>query len=176
MTPDLPYGDQPSGEQGMSETFSFVCPFCDKLMRVPVTAAGRTGKCKQCRNSVIVPKPKPPATPETKLPDSFIPTKRPFPWLAIHAVLGIACSAGAIQTAKTDNTHSRWGLWPTQRLILIHDAAGDISMMGEGPCAQSGSEHGKWTLSMIKPQIVSKTTYFYYGEEVSEAEFHLRTR
>ena len=85
----------------MSETFSFACPFCDRPMRVPTSAVGKSGKCKQCRNTVIVPKPK--AEPSER-PDKFIPAKRPFPWSVVYSTLAIICLFAWMVFANEDST------------------------------------------------------------------------
>lgn len=64
----------------------------------------------------------------------------------------------------------RWGNKVFHRRIYI---PGDFST--EGPIADSGSVHGKWKTLTYKP-VNLETEYFWYGEKITEGEWHLRNK
>lgn len=76
----------------MLDNFTFLCPFCNSEIRVPVAAVGKSGTCKKCRNKVIVPKrvsmpaPTQPTVPVMD-PRPFESVKRQSPAVPIGSVL-----------------------------------------------------------------------------------------
>jgi hypothetical protein len=223
-----------SQSEPKAEQFSFACPFCDNSMRAPLSAVGKSGRCKQCRNVVLVPKPKPLPSAEP-LPSTFIPADKPWPWSILYATAGMTCLIGWMVTAENDvtpadyllligacgslwltltritkpliahpagaivllscvglygwndttryqfandqgadivETYARWGGRPIKKSIVVYSEDGSIAATAEGSLAESGSNHGEWTLIIYDPEFLVRTEHYWYGEKVSEAEFH----
>lgn len=69
------------------------------------------------------------------------------------------------------DTHSRFSRTPLYREILDRSSLSSF----EGPLAETGKPHGKWV--MFNSSTLQTTYHFYwYGEDVSEGEWHLRNR
>lgn len=46
----------------------------------------------------------------------------------------------------------------------------------EGPIAGERRQHGRWKSVDWEPEFRATVTFYWYGEEVTEGEFHLRNR
>jgi hypothetical protein len=44
--------------------------------------------------------------------------------------------------------------------------------MYHGPLAPSGKPHGEWTVILWKPQDYSTFLWYWYGDQISEGEWH----
>jgi len=61
------------------------------------------------------------------------------------------------------------------RRVTVRDDAGGILYWIDGPMAGTGTPHGAWEKTTLKPYDRS-AVFYWYGEEVSEGEWHLRNR
>ncbi|MCE9526745.1 MAG: hypothetical protein K8R36_11905 [Planctomycetales bacterium] len=72
-------------------------------------------------------------------------------------------------------TRKRWTQVPIERSIDVVDADGKWTQTLSGSVSASGKPHGEWhTLSMR--DFSTQSSWFWYGEEISEGEWHLRDR
>ncbi len=60
-----------------------------------------------------------------------------------------------------------------ERLILFH--SGSI-WIASGGFSDSGKLHGKWSYLMRDGGLAEESVWYWYGEEVSEGEWHLRSQ
>jgi hypothetical protein len=66
------------------------------------------------------------------------------------------------------DTYSRTSDVPRYRKIVGEDSR------AEGPMAGDFKPHGKWRISL--PSGAQQTSWYWYGEEITEGEWHLRNR
>ncbi len=65
---------------------------------------------------------------------------------------------------------------------LIHrdmthfDEKGHLDWEAGGPMSESGKPHGHWTTTLWEPRLNWTDQWYWYGEEVSEGQWHLRNR
>lgn len=70
---------------------------------------------------------------------------------------------------KVTDTVRRFGR-PFERIIYTYDADGKFGTMISGPLSPSGKMHGEWRAMFG----MDGSTWYWYGEEVSEGTWHLR--
>lgn len=118
------------------------------------------------------------------------PTTRFRPAVVVPVVLAALAVVGGLWFALGSNTERWWNddrtvLYvdtyriatgdQTHRTMYFYDDAGQPQFETEGPMTASGKPHGHWTTLHYRLGTTSHD-WFYYGEEVSEAEFHTRTK
>ncbi len=83
------------------------------------------------------------------------------------------------------DTYKRWSDQFVYRKFSVYDspkAAQQARFVGlgevsaKGPMAGTGKPHGSWEYTQWKPKWQVETKFYWYGEEVSEGEWHLRNR
>lgn len=80
------------------------------------------------------------------------------------------------------DTFTRWGDRIIYRDIDFCDSPEDaakffsISPSACGPMAGTGKPHGQWRYDYGSPDWRSETKFYWYGEEISEGEWHLRNK
>lgn len=84
-------------------------------------------------------------------------------------------------TFEYTDTYRRWGHQHVYRRIekyeedqMDKEFKGLGIWTARGPIAGTGKLHGKWEYIVWKPKIHMETTFYWYGEEISEGEWHLR--
>lgn len=81
-------------------------------------------------------------------------------------------------TSKNDlkyrDTVCRWSHRVTYRSVF-YDHNGTIWSLS-GPIAGSGVKHGEWSYYELSPTWYSSKTWYWYGQEISEGEWHLRNK
>lgn len=84
-------------------------------------------------------------------------------------------------TRFTD-TFTRWGDRPVRREVYFFDSDEDakrqslLADSARGPLAGTGKPHGRWELTFWKPDYRHETKFYWYGEQISEGEWHLRNK
>ena len=64
----------------------------------------------------------------------------------------------------------------------MNDSDGHWTMSGEGPMSASGKPHGEWENQDLRagwwdlPGRGESKTWYWYGEEITEGEWHLRNK
>ncbi len=172
----------------------FDCPFCSRPMKVPSSAAGKSGKCKTCKNTVIVPKkrqqqntpqPMPLAPPQPKwwhIPKIVI-------WMLVIVFTPFACGAMwmllGTRTERWENTENNLRFSFTDTISnrtgkVTHRVMNTFNMEGDLLCHQTGSmdaegkPHGLWIRQW---QSQSPDVEFYWhGDTCSEEQFYLRKK
>lgn len=71
--------------------------------------------------------------------------------------------------------YSRWGRVPLESFIRIDDPEGKMDSMAWGPLSPSGARHGEWRIILGSGGGL-RSQWFWYGEEITEGEWHLRNR
>ena len=103
--------------------------------------------------------------------------------LAIAGTIGVFYLHGYFHTYEvkgesetgnliTDTRHF-WTGKNFYRSVKMVDSNGDWVGGGEGPIAGTGKHHGKWDYFQWKP-FTTETVFYWYGEAVTEGEWHLR--
>ena len=170
----------------------FDCPFCSRPMKVPSSAAGKSGKCKTCKNTVVVPKPRPlnPATAAQPVTQKWWSVPR---WILVLLavlflpIIGFAVwstifgtdtrlwteKSAAIDWHHTD-TISKWsGKVVFRKSYAFMSDDGTFIATLAGPMDDSERQHGKWTRTAYDGDV--KLHYFWHGDTCSEEQFQLRT-
>ena len=75
-------------------------------------------------------------------------------------------------TART--TYARWGGRPLHRSIFVQDKEGFFWM--EGPLSPSGKPHGEWKNGGTGVGPMEAREWFWYGDQITEGEWHLRNK
>lgn len=70
----------------------------------------------------------------------------------------------------TVTTHRRSGR-PIKEFIQVERGDGQTDFFLGGPLSESGKWHGKWTYTSFDP-FYSESSWYWYGEEVSEGRWH----
>ena len=78
-------------------------------------------------------------------------------------------------TEFTD-TFTRWGNNHFYRRVTFSDEQGHWTGWSSGHVAGSGKLHGEWSFTTFKPSWTNELKWFWYGDEISEGEWHLRNR
>lgn len=77
--------------------------------------------------------------------------------------------------AQYEDTYRVWDDRHLTRYYSTKDADGTLQTVAEGPMSESGRPHGEWTI--IYPSLEESTQQWYwYGEPITEGEWHLRNR
>lgn len=81
-------------------------------------------------------------------------------------------------SAKLTDTYRRLGNRPIHRLIYFYDSSEESPLVpsAEGPLAGTGKPHGQWRYTTWEPEFSVRSKFYWYGEEVSEGEWHLRNK
>lgn len=72
----------------------------------------------------------------------------------------------------------RWTGAPKERMVRLwskKDSVFDLDAWFHGPIAGTGKRHGEWAIVTWKPYS-STSKFYWYGEEVSEGEWHKLSR
>ena len=81
-------------------------------------------------------------------------------------------AAGIVRSSYVD-TYRRGGTRPCFRRVLSE--AGDSVFRRSGPMAGETKPHGKWTeFAYGASPMTMKVIFYWYGDEVTEGEWHLR--
>lgn len=79
------------------------------------------------------------------------------------------------------DTYKRWGGQHIYRVLHAFETPeaaaewrGIPNWSARGPITETGKVHGKWSYTYWKPDFHIETKFFWYGEEISEGEWHLR--
>jgi hypothetical protein len=75
---------------------------------------------------------------------------------------------------KAVTTFSRWGRTPLKRSITVKE--GDGFYWTSGPLSASGKPHGEWKNLGIGVGAFKSREWYWYGEEITEGEWHLRNK
>ena len=78
-----------------------------------------------------------------------------------------------------NDTYKTWGGQHVYRSIFDYskdDASGVRWRSTSGGMAGTGKPHGKWVTVYYNPEFKITTQFYWYGEEISEGEWHLRNR
>jgi hypothetical protein len=74
------------------------------------------------------------------------------------------------------DTYTRFDSHITFRDLTTYDADGHLLRSSRGPMTASNKPHGEWKVVMWQPDCSIGREWYWYGEEVSEGEWHLRDR
>lgn len=78
------------------------------------------------------------------------------------------------RTTEYEDTLTRFGNKPVYRTVTILTKEGKLDVVMEGPLSpDSGKPHGKWKYLAFNP-IDGETWWYWYGDQVTEGEWHLR--
>lgn len=73
------------------------------------------------------------------------------------------------------DTYRIWDNRHLHRYVVVSDETGNPTLIDEGPMSESSRPHGKWT--HINVPLDSTTAHWYwYGEAITEGEWHLRNK
>ncbi len=96
---------------------------------------------------------------------------------------GVACNGIAScknYSTTYHDTYARWSGHQTYRRMWGDDALGQLRDSAEGPmCGDPPRLHGRWTYSYFGHNPFSfreEHEFYWYGEKVSQGEWHLRNR
>ena len=122
----------------------------------------------------------------------LIALRRPQSWLRIVTIVA-TCGllyiwAGYdtiiqqrdIQATRYRDTYTRWSHRHIRRKLQSYKSANSIGAFEsleyteEGPIAGTGKPHGEWETVVWNPSFDVQHTFYWYGESVSEGEWHLR--
>lgn len=88
-----------------------------------------------------------------------------------------------IVNTEYSDTYTRWSHRHVHRDVSVWDGPeppattlGEHMWDARGPMAGTGKMHGEWTYTTWCPDFERKTRFFWYGDEISEGEWHLRNR
>ena len=175
-------------------TIEFDCPFCSRPMRVSSSAAGKSGKCKSCNNTVVVPKRKSQNTSELPIDRLrnrqrwwhipkvvvwmlivlFLPIVAASVWFAFGTHIEKWENAGSDYRCQfTDTVRNRTGLI-THRVMDMFDSEGNLLCHNEGQMDHDGKPHGPWTAKWSNG--TTDLIFYWHGETCSEEQFYLRTQ
>lgn len=166
----------------------FECPFCSRQMKVHASAGGKSGKCKSCKNTVIVPKRK--AGTEAPVISNATTSKRRtrivFLTLIAASVATFATGVyvywngttteqyseedGNTLVFRTDTKSIRTGLVVHTRITVFSKSQPEMSAIAEGDIDQSGNRHGKW--KYVDELDFATHRWFWHGRECSEEDFN----
>ncbi|GAB5404575.1 MAG: hypothetical protein Aurels2KO_28060 [Aureliella sp.] len=59
---------------------------------------------------------------------------------------------------------------------ISHRHVSGDGWFANGPMTESGKPHGQWETLYFEPELDSESRFYWYGEEVTEGEFHLREK
>ena len=172
------------------DRIDFQCPFCERPMHAPAGAAGKQGRCKSCRQNVIVPrKPQPEESePFKKVRRPIVPRWLRTPGMIVAALLlaGIAYNVANMTRTSTwfdddgltmyVDQYGRWNKTVQHREITKHTETLDLISRAAGPMSESGQPHGQWEITIYEPNFHSETVFFWYGDSVSEGEWRTRSK
>lgn len=172
------------------DRIDFHCPFCERPMHAPAAAEGKTGRCKSCRQNVVVRRPQ----PEEKRQGAAVPRRPITPrWIRTPAAIasllmlaGIGYNVATMTRTETWTSDDglrtyvdRYGRWNNtiqhRSVTTLLDTMEKYSNL-TGPMSPSGQPHGKWLITLFHPNYATKTQFFWYGDEVSEGEWETRSK
>jgi hypothetical protein len=180
-----------------SETrIKFQCPFCSRPMNAPANAAGKKGRCKDCNYEVIVPTDNAaePAEMRQEAPATRPALKKPLTprWMRTPGAIALLVVIVGVSYSVSQWTETRlwisddglrdyadtYGYWSGKmqnRSVYERNQDDEGVSLSHGPMSETETLHGEWTISIFKPEYRSKKIYFWYGDEVSEGEWHTRS-
>ena len=74
------------------------------------------------------------------------------------------------------DTYHRWTGRHIYRYISAYETGDStkLSWTADGQLAGTGKLHGKWDYTYWSPNFTHHVQFYWYGEEVTEGEWHLR--
>jgi len=172
------------------DRIDFHCPFCERPMHAPAAAEGKTGRCKSCRQNVVVRRPQPEeksqgaAAPRPPITPRWIRTPAAIAGLLLLAGIGYnVATMTRTETWTADDElsmyvdrYSRWSNVIQHREVTQHTETLEPISRATGPMSASGQPHGKWKISLYGSSYLEKTQFYWYGDEVSEGEWETRSK
>ena len=73
------------------------------------------------------------------------------------------------------NWYGRWTGTPYYRSVLVEDSRKEVVFSGEGPVSPTRKRHGAWEYVTWNPYH-REAKWYWYGEEITEEEWHLRAK
>ena len=163
-------------QKGMIE---FECPFCSRKIRTPPEYAGKQGKCTKCQQFVIVPTVKPPVVRRWGKRLAIVIASVfavALLWLSCWKVFGTYReSFEGTSNSWITETYSNWTGKPCYRHVEMRDSGGKAIGYADGPVSDSGKPHGEWDLLFLD-EFKSVKWWYWYGEQITEGEWHLRNQ
>lgn len=80
-----------------------------------------------------------------------------------------------ISRIRYRDTYKRWGDRFVHRRIDNYDNRGHVTRSFAGPMSESGKPHGPWELALWDSHD-RRLSWYWYGEKITEGEWHLRNR
>ena len=95
-------------------------------------------------------------------------------WWAAYAAMDTRTERWKNDNFEYVDVYSRWGHVHKTRRMTILDDEGKLQSMSSGAMSESGKPHGKWHLTLF-PSFDSSDSWYWYGEEITEGEWHTRS-
>jgi len=97
-------------------------------------------------------------------------------WVEVTHLILMADPLWDTERVTYRDTYTRWRKRLVYRRVSFHAPKGStLDDSAEGPLAGSGKQHGEWNFVYWHP-FRAERRWYWYGDEITEGEWHLRDK
>ena len=74
------------------------------------------------------------------------------------------------------DTYSKWRGTFLHRSVTATDSEDNLISICSGPMSASGKPHGEWKMSIFQPEYATRQQFYWYGDQISEGDWHLQSK